>query len=131
MLVRGDACGRRQSSAIPIVDEHRPDAVAAERSLGRDPGRAAVTHWPRQIAIGSARADFAPRLRDHAAEMTMHEALLTPTGLLAGLTLAAPSIAAPFKCPHVGGEFVFGQEANVNSLDQMASTHDLAPATSR
>jgi peptide/nickel transport system substrate-binding protein len=30
--------------------------------------------------------------------------------------------AAPFKCPHVGGDFVFGQEANVNSLDQMTST---------
>src|SRR4051812_42245807 len=30
--------------------------------------------------------------------------------------------AAPFKCPSVGGEFVFGQEANVNSLDQMASS---------
>ena len=27
-----------------------------------------------------------------------------------------------FKCPHVGGNFVFGQEANVNSLDQMTST---------
>ncbi len=29
--------------------------------------------------------------------------------------------AAPFKCPHVGGNFVFGQEANINSLDQMTS----------
>jgi peptide/nickel transport system substrate-binding protein len=28
----------------------------------------------------------------------------------------------PFKCPHVGGDFVFGQEANVNSLDQMTSS---------
>ena len=43
-------------------------------------------------------------------------------GVLAGLTLAAgPAPAAPFKCPHVGGDFVFGQEANVNSLDQMTS----------
>jgi peptide/nickel transport system substrate-binding protein len=30
--------------------------------------------------------------------------------------------AEPFKCPHVGGEFTFGQETNVNSLDQMTST---------
>lgn len=46
------------------------------------------------------------------------------TGLVAlGLTIfaAAPGLAAPFKCPHTGGTFVFGQEANVNSLDQMTS----------
>jgi peptide/nickel transport system substrate-binding protein len=48
--------------------------------------------------------------------------LLTPIGFLAGLAFAAPSHAAPFKCPHVGGDFVFGQEANVNSLDQMTSS---------
>src|SRR5947209_8720800 len=37
--------------------------------------------------------------------------------------LAAGAVRAePFKCPKVGGNFVFGQEANVNSLDQMAST---------
>jgi peptide/nickel transport system substrate-binding protein len=29
--------------------------------------------------------------------------------------------AAPFVCPHKGGDLVFGQEANVNSLDQQAS----------
>jgi len=34
---------------------------------------------------------------------------------------AAPAIAEPFKCPHVGGNFTFGQEANINSLDQMTS----------
>jgi peptide/nickel transport system substrate-binding protein len=40
----------------------------------------------------------------------------------AALTLgAAPAPAAPFHCPHVGGNFTFGQEANVNSLDQMTS----------
>jgi peptide/nickel transport system substrate-binding protein len=44
-------------------------------------------------------------------------------GVLAGLTLAASTaLAAPFKCPHVGGDFVFGQEANINSLDQMTSS---------
>src|SRR5262249_12210244 len=35
---------------------------------------------------------------------------------------AAPSVSAePFKCPHVGGHFTFGQEANINGLDQMTS----------
>ncbi len=44
-------------------------------------------------------------------------------GLVAGLTLVAlPAIAAPFSCPRKGGEFVFGQEANVNSLDMMTSS---------
>ncbi|MGA8191820.1 MAG: ABC transporter substrate-binding protein, partial [Acetobacteraceae bacterium] len=33
----------------------------------------------------------------------------------------APAHAEPFKCPHVGGDFTFGQEANINSLDQMTS----------
>ena len=52
----------------------------------------------------------------------MRRQFLTSATLLAGLTLAtAPLAAAPFKCPKVGGDFVFGQEANVNSLDQMTS----------
>jgi len=39
------------------------------------------------------------------------------------LLMAAPAMAAdPFKCPHTGGDFIFGQEANVNSLDQMTSS---------
>ena len=33
----------------------------------------------------------------------------------------ATAQAEPFKCPHVGGNFVFGQEANINTLDQMTS----------
>ena len=37
------------------------------------------------------------------------------------LVAAWPAVAEPFKCPRVGGSFVFGQEANVNSLDQMTS----------
>ena len=38
------------------------------------------------------------------------------------LTVAATGArAAAFTCPHTGGAFTFGQEANVNSLDQMAS----------
>src|SRR4051812_33455770 len=52
----------------------------------------------------------------------MRRALLTPFGLFAGLALAAaPTMAEPFKCPRIGGNFVFGQEANINGLDQMAS----------
>jgi peptide/nickel transport system substrate-binding protein len=52
----------------------------------------------------------------------MRRAGLASLGLAAGLAVvAAPAIAAPFSCPHVGGDFVFGQEANVNSLDQMTS----------
>ena len=52
----------------------------------------------------------------------MRRALPTSLGLLAGLALGiAPARAEPFKCPHVGGDFTFGQEANINSLDQMTS----------
>ncbi len=50
----------------------------------------------------------------------MKRMLLASLGL--GLAVAAPHAeAAHFTCPHVGGNFVFGQEANINSLDQMAS----------
>ncbi|HWX49217.1 MAG TPA: ABC transporter substrate-binding protein [Roseomonas sp.] len=44
--------------------------------------------------------------------------------LMAASLTAAPwhaAQAAPFTCPARGGDLVFGQEANVNSLDQMAS----------
>src|SRR3954469_16828198 len=41
-------------------------------------------------------------------------------GVIAWLT--APAEAARFSCPRTGGEFVFGQEANVNSLDMMTSS---------
>ncbi len=52
----------------------------------------------------------------------MRHAVLTPLGLWAGLTLgAAVAAAEPFKCPRMGGNFTFGQEANINSLDQMTS----------
>jgi peptide/nickel transport system substrate-binding protein len=47
-------------------------------------------------------------------------ALVAP--LLAPVVVAAaPARAEHFKCPHVGGNFTFGQEANINSLDQMTS----------
>ncbi len=43
--------------------------------------------------------------------------------LAAGAVLAiAPARAEPFKCPHAGGDFVFGQEANIDTLDQMTSS---------
>ncbi len=49
--------------------------------------------------------------------------MLGATTALAGLALAASgAAAATFKCPRIGGDFVFGQEANINSLDQMTST---------
>lgn len=36
--------------------------------------------------------------------------------------LIAPAGAKPFVCPHVGGDLVFGQEANTDTLDQMSSS---------
>ena len=49
----------------------------------------------------------------------MARTILVPFGLAAALgCLAAPTQVAAFKCPHVGGDFVFGQESNVNSLDR-------------
>ena len=52
----------------------------------------------------------------------MRRRILASVGLCAGLALgAAPALADTFKCPHVGGDFTFGQEANINSLDQMTS----------
>src|SRR5215472_17193008 len=49
-----------------------------------------------------------------------HIVLAVP--LLAPMVVAAVSTHAEhFKCPHVGGNFTFGQEANINSLDQMTS----------
>lgn len=48
----------------------------------------------------------------------MARALFAPLGMAAALApSAAAADAAPFKCGHIGGEFVFGQETNVNSLD--------------
>jgi peptide/nickel transport system substrate-binding protein len=53
----------------------------------------------------------------------MARSILTTVGLAASLGLIGlPASAAPFKCPHTGGDFTFGQEANINSLDQMTSS---------
>jgi peptide/nickel transport system substrate-binding protein len=40
---------------------------------------------------------------------------------LLAVVVSTAAHAAPFVCPHKGGDLVFGQEANVNSLDQQAS----------
>ena len=50
-------------------------------------------------------------------------AAIRTTALAATMALAvcATAHAKPFTCPHRGGDLVFGQEANVNSLDQHAS----------
>lgn len=42
--------------------------------------------------------------------------------LAVGLSLPATAMAERFTCPARGGDLVFGQEANVNSLDQMTSS---------
>jgi peptide/nickel transport system substrate-binding protein len=53
----------------------------------------------------------------------MARAILAKLGMATALVaLAVPAQSAPFKCPHVGGDFTFGQEANVNSLDEMGSS---------
>ena len=49
-----------------------------------------------------------------------HIVLAVPL-LVAMVAAAGPAHAEHFKCPHVGGTFTFGQEANINSLDQMTS----------
>jgi peptide/nickel transport system substrate-binding protein len=50
----------------------------------------------------------------------MRLGLFASVCLFLGLHLAGAH-AEPFSCPHIGGTFVFAQEANVNTLDQMTS----------
>ena len=52
----------------------------------------------------------------------MKRSRLASSILAVGLGLPAAALAAPFQCPSRGGDIVFGQEANVNSLDQMTSS---------
>lgn len=53
----------------------------------------------------------------------MRSGWLTSLGAFATILAAAsPVRAETFKCPHVGGDLVFGQEANINTLDQMTSS---------
>jgi peptide/nickel transport system substrate-binding protein len=51
----------------------------------------------------------------------LRRAMLSTVAVLAGLAAATSVLAETFKCPRVGGNFTFGQEANINSLDPMAS----------
>jgi peptide/nickel transport system substrate-binding protein len=51
----------------------------------------------------------------------MRRGLFATACLFAGFYASATQ-AEPFKCPHVGGTFVFAQEANFNTLDQMTSS---------
>jgi peptide/nickel transport system substrate-binding protein len=82
-----------------------------------------ATGWrPRRFALGVGLA------RNNRETTAMARSVLAPVGLAATLGLpalgliGASALAAPFKCPHAGGDFTFGQEANVNSLDQMTSS---------
>jgi peptide/nickel transport system substrate-binding protein len=52
--------------------------------------------------------------------MRRHWAAVFGTFATAGL-MGLPAAAEPFKCPHIGGDLVFAQEANINTLDQMTS----------
>jgi len=47
---------------------------------------------------------------------------LALTTCLVSLAMAGSLHAERFTCPVRGGDIVFGQEANVNSLDQMTSS---------
>src|SRR5215211_5852102 len=85
-----------------MVDGMTPHSQAGRQ--GREsamPGQT-VTAWP--------------------GECGMRRGCLTPLLLLAVLSgLPQHSLADPFRCPRSGGTFTFGQEANFNTLDQMAS----------
>ncbi len=52
----------------------------------------------------------------------MKHSRLASSIVAVGLGLPVAALAAPFECPSRGGDIVFGQEANVNSLDQMTSS---------
>lgn len=49
-------------------------------------------------------------------------ARLSLAGAVVALISGNQAISAPFQCPNTGGEFTFAQDANVNSLDPMASS---------
>ncbi len=52
----------------------------------------------------------------------MRLGVFAPVGVVVGLTCCNPlARAEAFKCPHVGGDLVFAQEASPDTLDQMTS----------
>jgi peptide/nickel transport system substrate-binding protein len=76
---------------------------------------------PRQVSRNAATS-LPTGDASREEEIAMARAILLLVAALAGLAAAVtPGSAEPFKCPRVGGNFVFGQEANVNGLDQMTS----------
>jgi peptide/nickel transport system substrate-binding protein len=82
------------------------------------------TLTPRILTTGKSTKTWSWRSAapQHPGDTPMVRAKLAPIGLAAAFVCSTSlASAAPFKCLHVGGEFVFGQEANVNSLDQPAS----------
>src|SRR3954464_15806752 len=58
------------------------------------------------------------------ADLHRGDAMVRTGFAVMGLAMLAAGAAQaePFKCPKTGGTLTFGQEANVNSLDQPAST---------
>jgi peptide/nickel transport system substrate-binding protein len=77
---------------------------------------------PASSGFAKRSAQSAGEGRITREEIAMARAILLSVAALAGLAAAVtPGSAEPFKCPRVGGNFVFGQEANVNGLDQMTS----------
>ncbi|HEY0419448.1 MAG TPA: hypothetical protein VGC80_08010, partial [Acetobacteraceae bacterium] len=67
------------------------------------------------------RRKGARRAATRRGSRKMARRMMAPFGL-AAMLMCGTAIAAPFKCPKTGGDFVFGQEANLNSLDQMTSS---------
>jgi len=51
----------------------------------------------------------------------MRRGFLVAAGFVASLGFSGMASAEPFKCPHRGGNFTFGQEAAFDTLDQMTS----------
>src|SRR5258708_33687440 len=43
--------------------------------------------------------------------------IFTRSGFIAAVMVLHAAQAAPFSCPHTGGDLTFGLEANINSLD--------------
>ncbi len=50
----------------------------------------------------------------------MRRGVFAPVGMVLGLAISSAS-AETFKCPYTGGDIVFAQEANIDTLDQMTS----------
>src|SRR5271166_2281226 len=109
-----------------------PFAKCSEVGVERQPGGrngtslspSPLTTHPNLATVFASSNQSAARDSDQAIGRPhmSRRAILSTVFAVAGLAAAATAVAAePFKCPHVGGNFTFGQEANINSLDQMTS----------